>query len=146
MSTPSSSIAPSPPSTPKTPHHDPFSTPSSSRPSSIRPRTATSSLSVPGSPALRSILHLPSNSASSARLSAAASSYNVRPLSSAPLKKLPRMRSYMLPEGQSVPKPWTENPSFRHTIAYYITYLMIALAAAGGAVQTYLSYKNVELD
>ena len=52
----------------------------------------------------------------------------------------------MLSDDQEVPKPWTEKPSSRHTVAYYLTYFMIFLATAGGAVQTYLSFKNVELD
>ncbi|KAG6830499.1 hypothetical protein H0H87_007856, partial [Tephrocybe sp. NHM501043] len=141
----SSSPTASPPTTPKTPAQDPFASPASSRPSSLRPRTANSSLSVPGSPIPRSILHLPSNSNSISRISTATSAHNVR-ISSAPLKKLPRMRSHMLPEGQTVPKPWAEHPPARMTIAYYLTYLMIFLAAAGGAVQTYFSYKNVVLD
>ncbi|KAG6826845.1 hypothetical protein H0H92_014177 [Tricholoma furcatifolium] len=149
----STAPAPSPPSTPQAPSLDPFATPAdspaSSRPSSIRPRTATSSLSVPGSPgpAPRSILHLPTNSTSRFSATAVTTSYNVRPVSSAaPLKKLPRMRSHMLPEGHVVAKPWAEHPPKRMAIAYYLTYLMIILVIAGGAVETYFDYKNVQLD
>ncbi|KAG6876940.1 hypothetical protein C0993_011854 [Termitomyces sp. T159_Od127] len=139
---PPSSAAPSPPSTPR----DPFATPTSSRSSSLRPQTTSSTASSSSSSAPRSILNNPIANVSVRFSAANASGYSVRPASSSVLKKLPRMRSHMLPEGQEVPKPWTENPSSRHLVAYYITYLMIFLATAAGAVQTYFSFKDVQLD
>ncbi|KAG5644402.1 hypothetical protein DXG03_008569 [Asterophora parasitica] len=70
-----------------------------------------------------------------------------RPQTQTQPKKLPRMRSHMLPaDSLEVPKPWVAHPSARHTFSYYLTYLVIILGALGGAVQTYFSYRNVTLD
>ncbi|KAG5722255.1 Beta-1,3-glucan-binding protein [Termitomyces sp. T112] len=150
MSTPSSASR-SRPSTSRTSVKDPFASPPSSSHSSIRPATANSSKSVPTSSTSHvppPSINLPTANASARFSAAATSAYSIRPASSTatPLKKLPRMRSHMLPEGQEVPKPWTDKPSSRHSIAYYLTYFMIFLATAGGAVQTYFSFKNVQLD
>ncbi|KAG6878988.1 hypothetical protein C0992_006046 [Termitomyces sp. T32_za158] len=111
MSTPSSAAA-SPPSTPKVFQRDPFATPTSSRPSS-RPQTTNSSVSGPSSSISHAILNLPTANVSARFSAAAVSGYSIRPASSTvtQLKKLPRMRSHMLPEGEEVSKPWTEKPS-----------------------------------
>ncbi|KAF5378367.1 hypothetical protein D9615_008740 [Tricholomella constricta] len=125
------------------PTQDPFASPASSRPSSIRPRTASSRgpSEAPSSPIPRSILILPSPT-HAPRFSSTTSI----PLRLPPKKLLPRMRSHMLTDDHPVVKPWNDHPPARAVFSYYLTYAVIFIGAVLGAVQTYFSYKGVVLD
>jgi hypothetical protein len=60
-----------------------------------------------------------------------------------------RMASTALPPAApyaAVPKPWTTNPNPRATFSYYLTWFLLILGCALGAVQSYFSYRNVRLD
>ncbi|KAJ7082933.1 glycoside hydrolase family 16 protein [Mycena belliarum] len=46
----------------------------------------------------------------------------------------------------AVAKPWTEKPNPRARISYFLTYALVFVGAGLGAVQSYLTYRNVRLD
>lgn len=76
--------------------------------------------------------------------------YNM-PTESSPLvpssaKKIPRMPSHLIPEGQPLSKPWAEKPHPRARLAYFLTYAMIAIGFIGGVVQSYFKYSAAQLD
>ncbi|KAF8876123.1 ectomycorrhiza-upregulated GH16 glucan endo-1,3-beta-glucosidase precursor [Gymnopilus junonius] len=142
---------------------DPFSTPVSSRSPSIRhqpaspssskvsfpdswggvaPRRSILSQSGFGSPAFSSAV------SNISRLSAAAFVANPPPAPgpAVPKSKIPRMKSHMLAEGTDVPKPWKEGKNPRAVFSYWIVYIIILMGIAGGAVQCYFTWKNVQLD
>jgi len=55
-----------------------------------------------------------------------------------------RMQSYMLTA--PLPKPWLAKPNPRAKISYYITWFMLFVGLALGAIQSYLTYVRVALD
>lgn len=149
---------------------DPFATPDSSRPPSLRQHqnhsskvsqvsfSDASSLSIPRTPTEgvfpsatsnhipvpRSILSNPSSRVSV--LPSARSSAIPLPSGIATPRKLPRMKSHMITDRSDIPKPWKEKPNPRAKIAYFLTYAVILLGIAGGAVQCYFSYARAQLD
>ncbi|KAG5636254.1 hypothetical protein H0H81_008633 [Sphagnurus paluster] len=129
------------------PAADPFTTPASSRRSSLRPPTSSSSLSPNDSPSSgpRSILR---RSTTPPPLPVPAMPVPVPVPAPIPVppKKQPRMRSHMISPDTPVPRPWTAHPPARASIAYYLTYVVIVIGIALGALQTALEYKGVQLD
>lgn len=162
------------PNTASSTFSDPFASPDSSRPASLHPSASAifpQGISNTANHAPRSILSngpsrdsaaaiLGSNPIaygySSARSSAARISsnfansnsvYGAVPSSPSGLKhKAPRMKSHMLKEGEEVPKPWKEKKEPRKAVAYWIVYVIVFIGIAVGGVQTYFTYKNVQLD
>ena len=147
---------------------DPFATPVSSRPPSIRHLQPPSSpsqsrVSFPDS-GLRNRPSLTGNQSyafSSARSSFRISSaptpnaitgHNTSPSqgsaneNAAPKQKVPRMRSHMLSDSNPISKPWKDIKSTRAVVSYWIVYFIIFLGLAGGAFQCYWTYINVPLE
>ena len=159
-------IRPSTADTTATTVSDPFATPVSSRPPSIRRLQPPSSpspsrVSFPDSlsTGLRNRPSLIGNqpySFSSARSSfrisstltpnAALPSQTPATEIPAPKPKAPRMRSHMLSDSNPIPKPWKNIKSIRAVVSYWIVYFIIFLGIAGGAFQCYWTYINVPLD
>ena len=152
---------------------DPFATPVSSRPPSIRHLQPPSSssptasrVSFPDSvtTGLRNRPSLTGNQSyaiSSARSSFRISStptpnaitaHSTSPThgpaneNSAPKPKAPRMRSHMLSDSNPISKPWKNIKSTRAVVSYWIVYFIIFLGIAGGAFQCYWTYTHVPLE
>jgi hypothetical protein len=56
------------------------------------------------------------------------------------------MKSHMITDRNDIPKPWTDKPNPRAKIAYFLTYAVILVGLAGGAVQCYLNFVRAQLD
>jgi hypothetical protein len=147
---------------------DPFATPISSRPPSIRQLQPPSSpsasrISFPDSlsTGLRNRPSLTGNQSyafSSARSSfrisstpipngnSTVSSQGISNENAAPKQKAPRMRSHMLSDSNPISKPWKNIKSTRAVVSYWIVYFIIFLGIAGGAFQCYWTYTHVALD
>ena len=147
---------------------DPFATPVSSRPPSIRhlqpPSSPSASrVSFPDSlnTGLRNRPSLTGNQSyafSSARSSfrissttaptghSTAPSQGTASENAAPKQKVPRMRSHMLSDSNPISKPWKNIKSTRAVLSYWIVYFIIFLGIAGGAFQCYWTYTHVALE
>jgi len=100
---------------------------------------------IPQQPFIPSILNSWPNSARTTSMA-----FNM-PSESSPLvpssaKKVPRMPSHLIPEGEPVSKPWAEKPHPRTRVAYFLTYAMIAIGFIGGIVQSYFKFSGAQLD
>ena len=149
--------------------NDPFSTPVSSRPSSIRYLQPPSSPSASKVSFPDSVLNGPRNRVSAAsnqpsafssgrssfRISSTqnvTASHSTSPSQGAanetatPKPKAPRMRSHMLTDSKPLEKPWKNDKSPRAIFAYWIVYFIIFLGIAVGAFQCYWTYIHVPLD
>ncbi|RDB22986.1 Beta-1,3-glucan-binding protein [Hypsizygus marmoreus] len=124
---------------------DPFATPASSRPSSLRPRTATSTLSSASASRTPSEVFTPVLTPRSI-LNPPSSRYSTAPAPPAPKPKVARMRSHMLSEKNPMLKPWNDVKNPRATFSYYLTYAILFIGAAAGAVRCYFGYKGVRMD
>ena len=147
---------------PSTSVRDPFSTPTSSRPSSRHhlsqkvsfSDTSSRALSVPRTPTdgifpSATSNHIPIPRPISSRLSLSPSAQSSAvPITGGTIipRKLPRMKSYMVPDQNDLSKPWTQTRNPRASIAYLLTYAIILIGFAGGIVQCYFSYANAQLD
>jgi len=143
---------------------DPFSTPTSSRPSSRHHQplsqkvsfsdTSSGVLSVPLTPTdgifpSATSNHIPIPRPISSRLSLSPSARSSAvPITGGTIipRKLPRMKSYMVTNQSVLSKPWTQTRNPRASIAYLLTYAVILIGFAGGIVQCYFSYANAQLD
>ena len=137
---------------------DPFATPVSSRPPSIRyQHPSPSRVSFPDSltTGLRNRPSITGNQPytfSSARSSFRISTSNAIPAqgpaneNAAQKPKVPRMRSHMLSDSNPIEKPWKNIKTTRAIVSYWIVYFIIFLGIAGGAFQCYWTYINVPLD
>ena len=136
---------------------DPFATPVSSRPPSIRhlqpPSSPSSRVSFPDSLST-GLRNRPSNQSHAARSSFRISStaipngHNTVPANenTALKQKAPRMRSHMLSDSNPISKPWKNIKSTRAVLSYWIVYFIIFLGIAGGAFQCYWTYTHVALE
>ncbi|KAH6902702.1 glucan 1,3-beta-glucosidase [Coprinopsis sp. MPI-PUGE-AT-0042] len=148
----SKNAVPSRPATASSNASDPFASPDSSRPPSIRgshiPRSIlTNSVHLPNSP-----LGYSSARPSTPRFRSANSVYGIIPNTPnqgvAVKRPQTRMKSHLIPEGVDIPKPWKERRA-RHSdrsFAYWIVYIIAFLGVAAGAVQCFFTVKNVQLD
>lgn len=149
---------------------NPFDSPESSRPPSLRPPSShisfpqglgTAANHVPRSilnasasrdSGLRDSAFLSHGYTSGARMSGLSqmnsnSVYGAVPGSTSVLRhKAPRMKSHLIKEGEEVPKPWTEGKNPRAAVSYWIVWVLFFLGIAGGAVQCYFQYAGVRLD
>ena len=152
------------------PPNDPFATPVSSRPPSVRylqpPSSPNASrvafpdsvLTGPRGNRLTLIGNQPSAFSSARSSSRISSIHNVTASHSpspsqaavnenaAPKPKAPRMRSHMLSDSNPIAKPWKNKKNRRAIFAYWIVYIIISLGIALGAFQCYWTYTHVPLD
>jgi hypothetical protein len=149
---------------PTTPSSDPFVTPPSSRPPSIRHLQPPSSPNASRVSFPDSVIIGLRNRAPSTAFSSARSSFRISPTptpnvivstapgqgganeSATPKPKVPRMRSHMLSDSNPIPKPWKNKKGARAVLSYWIVYLIIFLGIAAGAFQCYWTYTHVPLD
>ncbi|KAF8891406.1 ectomycorrhiza-upregulated GH16 glucan endo-1,3-beta-glucosidase precursor [Infundibulicybe gibba] len=117
---------------------DPFASPESSRPSSVR-SPANSSIYESSAPRTPNETTTFSHAITSLPAATGQSTALLKP-------KAARMRSHMLPDDKPMPKPWNDAPNPRASFAYYLTYFVIMLGLAGGAVQCWWNYTHVLLD
>ena len=143
---------------------DPFASPVSSRPPSIRhlqPPSSPSASRVSFPDSLSTGLrNRPSlNGNQSHAFPSARSSFRISstPIpnghsnvpaneNTAPNQKAPRMRSHMLSDSNPISKPWKNIKSTRAVLSYWIVYFIIFLGIAGGAFQCYWTYTHVALE
>ncbi|KAJ2921718.1 hypothetical protein H1R20_g15380, partial [Candolleomyces eurysporus] len=155
---------------------DPFASPASSRPGSIRPTLSPSSshLSFPqglgsafnhvprsiltnsgsresniiGSPTAHGFTSSRSSGVRVSGVNNSNSVYGAVPNNTGSVlrQKAPRMKSHMLKEEEEVIKPWNDVKNPRAAVSYWIVYVILLLGLAGGAAQIYFQYKGVRLD